>query len=412
MGGPNTLFYSRRIGLVGDVDDDDLRAVRIFGGARLVGRLGGWDIGFLDMQTAALDENPSENFGVLRLRRQVINPYSYLGGILTSRLGADGRYNVAYGLRLDLARRAATTISPCSGPRRSRTGRRTGPSTSTPPGVAVMYERRTTKGFGTTVRFARTGRDFDPGMGFMMMDDYTAFYTRTLYGWFPGKDSALSSHDAFLEARIYWDNATKDLLLAEIGPGWEFAAKSGFGGIDPAQAPRRQPDRALRAHRRRRRPGRPLRLSRADLHAPDAAGPPPQHDPHGRGRRLLRRLARLAGRRCRPGRASPTSRSAACSSTTWSGSRRAASRSSRRSASSGCWPRSASSSRRAPSSSTTAPTTRSAANVRFRYNPREGTDFYLVYNEGVNTDRLGKVPVPPLSSGRALYAKFNYTFNF
>ncbi len=52
------------------------------------------------------------------------------------------------------------------------------------------------------------------------------------------------------------------------------------------------------------------------------------------------------------------------------------------------------------------------ANVRFRYNPREGTDFYLVYNEGVNTDRMGRVPVPPLSSGRALYAKFNYTFNF
>jgi hypothetical protein len=27
-------------------------------------------------------------------------------------------------------------------------------------------------------------------------------------------------------------------------------------------------------------------------------------------------------------------------------------------------------------------------------------------------DRMGRVPVPPLSSGRALYAKFNYTFDF
>jgi hypothetical protein len=53
-----------------------------------------------------------------------------------------------------------------------------------------------------------------------------------------------------------------------------------------------------------------------------------------------------------------------------------------------------------------------SANIRFRYNPREGTDFYLVYNEGLNTDRLDRTPVPPLSMGRALYAKFNYTFNF
>jgi len=53
-----------------------------------------------------------------------------------------------------------------------------------------------------------------------------------------------------------------------------------------------------------------------------------------------------------------------------------------------------------------------SGNVRFRFNPREGTDVYLVYNEGLNTDRTGKVPYPPFSSGRALLLKFNHTFNF
>ena len=134
MGGSNTLFYSRRIGLVGDVDDDDLQTVRIFGGARLVGRLGGWDIGLLDMQTAALDEeNPSENFGVLRLRRQVINPYSYFGGIVTSRVGAGGRYDSTTA-SIGSGASAATTISPCSGPRRSRTG-------SDEPGLRPRFRR-------------------------------------------------------------------------------------------------------------------------------------------------------------------------------------------------------------------------------------------------------------------------------
>jgi hypothetical protein len=55
---------------------------------------------------------------------------------------------------------------------------------------------------------------------------------------------------------------------------------------------------------------------------------------------------------------------------------------------------------------------RAGANIRFRYNPREGTDFYIVYNEGIYTGRAGRTPYPPASSGRALYAKFNYTFNF
>ncbi len=52
------------------------------------------------------------------------------------------------------------------------------------------------------------------------------------------------------------------------------------------------------------------------------------------------------------------------------------------------------------------------ANVRVRFNPAEGTDLYLVYNEGLNTDRLRRTPVPPVSSDRTLLVKFNYTFNF
>jgi len=51
-------------------------------------------------------------------------------------------------------------------------------------------------------------------------------------------------------------------------------------------------------------------------------------------------------------------------------------------------------------------------NVRLRYNPREGNDLYLVYNEVLNTDRPGKVPYPPWSGSRAILLKYSYTFNF
>ncbi|RQW02114.1 MAG: hypothetical protein EH225_08965, partial [Calditrichaeota bacterium] len=90
--GGNNLFYSRRIGLY------EGNPVRIYGGLRVTGRTGEWDLGFLNMQTARFEENPGENFGVFRTRRKVFNQYSYTGGMVTSRMGIDGTYNLAYGL--------------------------------------------------------------------------------------------------------------------------------------------------------------------------------------------------------------------------------------------------------------------------------------------------------------------------
>jgi hypothetical protein len=50
-------------------------------------------------------------------------------------------------------------------------------------------------------------------------------------------------------------------------------------------------------------------------------------------------------------------------------------------------------------------------NVRLRYNPSEGIDFYLVYNEGLNTNRFREFPTFPFSNDRTVLLKFNYTFN-
>ena len=50
------------------------------------------------------------------------------------------------------------------------------------------------------------------------------------------------------------------------------------------------------------------------------------------------------------------------------------------------------------------------ANLRIRYNPREGSDFYLVLNEGFNTNRLVTSPARPFTSQRTILAKYTYTF--
>ena len=50
------------------------------------------------------------------------------------------------------------------------------------------------------------------------------------------------------------------------------------------------------------------------------------------------------------------------------------------------------------------------SNLRFRYNPREGTDLYIVYNTILNTDRLSPTPNLPLIDQQTILIKYSVTF--
>lgn len=49
-------------------------------------------------------------------------------------------------------------------------------------------------------------------------------------------------------------------------------------------------------------------------------------------------------------------------------------------------------------------------NVRFRYNPKDGNNFYLVINETINADRYRMNPRLPFSDNRVVLLKYDYTF--
>ncbi|MBA2670123.1 MAG: hypothetical protein H0U67_07125, partial [Gemmatimonadetes bacterium] len=51
-------------------------------------------------------------------------------------------------------------------------------------------------------------------------------------------------------------------------------------------------------------------------------------------------------------------------------------------------------------------------NARLRYNRREGQDFYLVFNDGLNTERAALEPGLPLSAGRTLLLKYSHAVPF
>lgn len=233
MAGTNYLFYSRRIGLS---DDDD--PVRIYGGARITGRIKSWDVGFLDMQTAPLWKKystgekrmllPSENFGVMRLKRQVFNENSYAGAMITSRLGADGSYNLAYGLDglirvfgndyLDIRWSQSFEDSV------------TNKSFSDPSRIMLLWERRSEKGLGYSAGYSLSGLHYNPGIGFEMLDDYTTIKGSLQYGWLPGEGKKLYWHSIVARGNFnrYIDNG--ELMTLTGYTGWSFQTKSRFAG--------------------------------------------------------------------------------------------------------------------------------------------------------------------------------------
>ena len=97
----NTLFISRKIGRENGL------IVPIIGGARLTGKANGWQMGALNMQTLGIaDEGISpHNFTVLRTRKDIDSLGSFVGGIITNKINTDTSNTSNQSVGLDFVKR-------------------------------------------------------------------------------------------------------------------------------------------------------------------------------------------------------------------------------------------------------------------------------------------------------------------
>ncbi|MEX2345455.1 MAG: DUF5916 domain-containing protein [Balneolaceae bacterium] len=220
-GGSGRLFHSRRIGLTSEGNQ-----VRILGGGRLTGRIGSWDVGLINMQTDKLVDKPAENFGVVRLRRGILNSYSYTGAMATSRIDVeDGSYNIGYGLdgsiRLAdddyLTWVWAQTIE-------EETRDLSALATSR---LRVHYERRLREGLTWETTLSRSGEAYNPGVGFIDRLDYLRLGHAFEYGWMPGETSPLSWHSLQMSGAVWWRTTTGEIEAIDYGPSWNATTNRG-----------------------------------------------------------------------------------------------------------------------------------------------------------------------------------------
>jgi hypothetical protein len=406
-GGLSRLFHSRRIGLT-----DAGRPMNILGGVRVVGRMGEWDVGLMNLQTEEIGDVPSENFGVVRLRRTVLNPYSYAGGMLTSRLGVDGRYNVGYGadavVRLVgddyLTVQWAQTFDDDPEHIGATEGLNSGR-------LAAEVERRRRKGLGYNIGTVWSGPNYNPGVGFVQRNDFLLADGALSYTSRPGDHSFFIWQTLELAGFAYLRNGDQSVESAEFGPLWSFAHRTTAGGDVEVKFMRENlvadfylSDRVFvpagsydfaRMRAEYRMPAEALMRWTFNFetgpfydgwHISAGTAPTWYLSKHlefnaeylynhirfaDRNQRLDTHIARLRIGTALNNRLS-TSALLQYNSTTASVS----------------------------------------ANIRFRYNFRERNDLWIVYNEGLNTERRRVRPTLPLSDSRALLMKYTYTFQF
>lgn len=169
----NTVYYTRRIGI------EETTPVPVLGGARLFGKVGIHNIGFLSLQTGRTPDPsgdgtdiPSTNNTVLRYKAD-IGAQSYIGGIVTSKynsgisnqvVGVDGEYSTSRFLGdKRLVSRAFLSQSITDGD----------PDTDgTAAGVTLSYPNDL---INADVGITQVDGGFTPGLGFLSRTNYTLY---------------------------------------------------------------------------------------------------------------------------------------------------------------------------------------------------------------------------------------------
>ncbi len=403
MGG-NNLFYSRRIGL------HEGQAVRIYGGVRMTGRVNEWDIGVLDMQTASIDDLPSENFCVLRTKKRILNKNSYVGSMLTSRLGTDGSFNIAYGLdsRLRLIKDEYLTLKWAQ---TFENDIPNNPISMSPSRLLVRWERRNLKGFSYDFLYTWSGQEFNPGIGFELVDNYFAERAIFQYGWFPDESSRIRYHNISQTSLVLNSSIDGSLETILSITSWSIERKDGYNANFA------------------------FNLTLEDLgdtlyFATDVYIPPLKYNSWF-----------LKAQMGTPGGNDLSTDITASAGTFFDGYKLSATIKPAWSISPGFLLNGSyqvdwlnfqerdqdllnhifslkglvmTSTKISFSALIQYNTAINGiiTNFRFRYNPKEGSDLYLVYNEGLNTYLDREIPTLPRSDNRSFLVKYTYTFGF
>lgn len=215
-GGVDRVFHSRQIGLREGLP------LRIYGGARIVGQIGRWEVGTLNLQTASVHGARGENLGTMRLRRRILNRHSHIGAIGTSRISPNER-NLVYGLdgRFQFSDADYLTLQGVYSIGRPNIDGEVGGL------FRIRWERRGLSGLGFDLSGTAVEEDYTPGLGFILRTGHFRVGDRISYSWMPGVTSQVLRHTLSVRGSSHFRLSDGVAQSVEIGPEWRMERRSG-----------------------------------------------------------------------------------------------------------------------------------------------------------------------------------------
>ncbi len=179
-----TLFYSRAIGL------NNGRVIPIIGGARVTGKVGRYNVGFVNMQTNEDDisRSPQTNFTVMRVSRDILRRSS-IGMMLTNRSQSalvTGAANMAFGA--DAAFSLFQNLNVAGYFAQSNTDTRLTDNTSYQGRMDYIGDR-----YGLRVEQLHVGNNFNPEVGFTRRRNFDRTFAQARFSPRPRRPSAVSA---------------------------------------------------------------------------------------------------------------------------------------------------------------------------------------------------------------------------
>jgi len=228
-----TLFNSRQIGLTADG-----LPIPIAGGGRLTGRVAGWEVGLLGMQTRRAGSTPAERFTVARVRRNLFGN-SDVGILFADREGNDSvGFNRSLGVDANIRPFGNLIINSYLAT--------TDASKATSDGgagrLSVAYRGRL---WNTSAMYKRVSANFDPGIGFVRRRNFQQQYATTGIHARPSW-SGIQEINPYVEADYYSDydgrpqshHVTAGLdIFFQPDPELKFAVNDWFDRLDQPFTP-------------------------------------------------------------------------------------------------------------------------------------------------------------------------------
>lgn len=220
----NTLFITRKIG------NEQGFIVPIIGGARLTGKSNGWLTGALNMQTLGVvtdeDTIAAHNFSVVRTRKDIDTLGSFVGGIICNRLDTDGSGNSFQSYGLDFVKRITQQLVIEGGV--AATGENAsfkGIDSSYYAHIGVFKNAR--EGLTYSAMVDAIGSGMNPVMGYLDEQDYGNTNGSLTYQWAISKIPALQYIYVYTDANYRWKLASGDQETLQNGVGAGFYFKNG-----------------------------------------------------------------------------------------------------------------------------------------------------------------------------------------